>query len=175
MVFSGVRAVIARQIRRIGARSRTTATAPTGGPGPAIPTSAPTPQGETVFPYPSVVDLAPSIMVYSYAAPFETGKLKVSDVHSLQSVSGFGFVFFSPVVLGVCLTRTRTATRFQEIKMGLQVRSVCCFVQRPLVCRRRLIRLRLRTITIIRLCFFVDQLSSFMVREGDVLRSSFRP
>ena len=27
------------------------------------------------------------IMVYSYAAPFETGKLKVSDVHSLQSVS----------------------------------------------------------------------------------------
>jgi hypothetical protein len=100
MVFSGVRAVIARQIRRIGARSRTTATAASA-PGPAIPTSAsaPTPQGETVFPYPSVVDLVPSIMVYSYAAPFETGKLNVSDVHSLQSVSGPPFFLFFPVVL----------------------------------------------------------------------------
>jgi hypothetical protein len=28
----------------------------------------------------------PPTMVYSYSAPFETGKLKVSDLHSLQLV-----------------------------------------------------------------------------------------
>jgi hypothetical protein len=48
------------------------------------------------------------IMVYSYAAPFETGKLKVSDVHSLQLVS-FSLALqppFPPAFLFyvVCLT-----------------------------------------------------------------------
>ena len=127
MVFSGVRALIARQIRRIGARSRTTATAASG-PGPAIPTSAPTPQGETVFPYPSVVDLAPSIMVYSYAAPFETGKLKVSDVHSLQSVSGpFGILIFLPAVLWLVFDED-DSYEVSGNKDGAPGASVFCFV-----------------------------------------------
>jgi hypothetical protein len=65
-------------------------------------------------------------MVYSYASPFETGKLKVSDVHSLQSVSGPFLSFF----LGVCLKRM-TATKFQEIKMGPQVRPSLFFPPSP--------------------------------------------
>jgi hypothetical protein len=69
-----------------------------------------------------------SNMVYTYSAPFDTGKLKVSDVHSLQLVSSSCpptpssppcSAFFV-----LCLTRERTATRFQEIETVPQVRSI---------------------------------------------------
>ena len=47
-------------------------------------------------------------MVYTYSAPFETGNLKVSDVHSLQSVSCLSLSRsppprFGPFFLVVCL------------------------------------------------------------------------
>lgn len=38
-------------------------------------------------------------MVYTYSAPFETGNLKVSDVHSLQSVSCLSLSLTSPPAL----------------------------------------------------------------------------
>ena len=86
MVLSGVRALIARQISRIGrGRSR-----PSREPGPSIlPTLAPRDRAVSPPPHPipSVVEVAPSVMVYTYSAPFETGNLKVSDIHTLQSVS----------------------------------------------------------------------------------------
>ena len=103
MVLSGVRALIARQISRIRIGRGRSRTSPGRGHGPGqsavIPTPpAPQPQPEdhhhrAVSPppphphlVPSVVEVAPSIMVYTYTAPFETGSLKVSDIHTLQSV-----------------------------------------------------------------------------------------
>ena len=69
-----------------------------------------------------------SDMVYTYSAPFDTGKLKVSDVHSLQLVSSsrppIPSIPLALLFLVVCLTRERTATRFQEIEMVPQVRSM---------------------------------------------------
>lgn len=65
-------------------------------------------------------------MVYSYSTPFETGKLKVSEIHTLQSVLCFRFsedIFFD---FSLCLTR-RTATRFRGIKMERQVRAPCSY------------------------------------------------
>lgn len=101
MVLSGVRALIARQISRIGrGRSRPS---PGRGPGQSVQEVIPTPapQDRAVSPPPrlisSVVEVAPSIMVYTYSAPFETGNLKVSDVHSLQSVSCLSLTFPPPL------------------------------------------------------------------------------
>ena len=64
-----------------------------------------------------------SNMVYSYSAPFDTGKLKVSDIHSLQSVPSSRFPYPFPLAF-LLLTREKTATRFQEIGMVPQVRFV---------------------------------------------------
>jgi hypothetical protein len=55
-------------------------------------------------------------MVYTYSAPFETGKLKVSNIHSLQLVQQHALTSLSP------LTR-RTATKSPGKKAELQVRS----------------------------------------------------
>ena len=94
MVISGIRALIVRQISRIRRGSQAQARSRTG----------PTPQGSTASPswHPdlSVVQVAPSIMVYSYSPPFETGKLKVSDIHTLQSV------IWPLALLACCLTWT---------------------------------------------------------------------
>ncbi len=97
MVISGIRALIVRQISRVRRGSQAQARSRTG------PTPTPH-QGSTASPsrHPdlSVVQVAPSIMVYSYSPPFETGKLKVSDIHTLQSV------IWPLALLACCLTRT---------------------------------------------------------------------
>src|SRR6266702_3533168 len=69
----------------------------------------------------SAQPIPPPTMVYSYSAPFETGKLKVSDVHSLQLVhyQVLGPFFFTP------LTR-RTATKSPGKRKELQVRFCDC-------------------------------------------------
>lgn len=65
-----------------------------------------------------------STMVYSYSAPFESGKLKVSDLHSLQSVS-------SLFLQSACLTWEGTATRSREIETEPQVRFMAGQPQLP--------------------------------------------
>src|SRR5712672_1038372 len=69
MVLSGVRVLVSRQIGRIARLRRRSR--------PNQPETPP-----PFFALPS-----PPIMVHSYSAPFDVGKLKVSDIHTLQSVS----------------------------------------------------------------------------------------